>query len=152
MNFSIFVVLEQWNFFLVFTFTSKNKILVMSITLFFFFKRSLGFVWLEEWKIGRVENCGRIEKWEDGKYLVFSLVCLVGGVEKWEGEKLFCLVGGKNGRMENLIYINWLLYPCYIISKKYIYLYSLNNIKLTTSSLLQNTYISLSITHTFLLK
>ena len=56
--------------------------------------------------------------WEDGKYLVFSLMCLVGGVEKWDDGKLFCLVGEKNGRMENVIYVNWLLYPCYIIGKK----------------------------------
>ena len=50
---------------------------------------------------------GGVEKWEDGKYLVFPLrVCLVGGVEKWEGEKLFYLVGEKNGRMKNVIYIN----------------------------------------------
>ena len=90
-----------------------------------------------------------IEKWEDGKYLVFSLVCLVGGVEKWKDEKLYCLVGEKKWRMENLIYINWLLYSYYIIGKKYIYLYLLNNIKFTTSSLLQNTHISLSITHFF---
>ena len=59
-----------------------------------------------------------MEKWENGKYLVFPLMCLVGGVEKCEDEKLFCLVGEKNGRMENVIYINWLLYPCYIICKK----------------------------------
>ena len=44
--------------------------------------------------------------WEDRKYLVFPLVCLVGRVEKWEGGKLFCLVGEKKGRMENVIYIN----------------------------------------------
>ena len=55
---------------------------------------------MEEWK------SGRMEMWEDGKYLVFPLVCLVGGVEKWEGGKLFCLVGEKNGRMKNVIYIN----------------------------------------------
>ena len=61
---------------------------------------------MEEWKSGRTENCERMEKWEDEKYLVFLLVCLVGGVEKWEGRKLFCLVGEKNGRMENVIYIN----------------------------------------------
>ena len=42
----------------------------------------------------------------DGKYLVFSLVCLVGGVEKWRDGKLFCLVREKNGKMENVIYIN----------------------------------------------
>ena len=59
-----------------------------------------------------------MEKWESEKYLVFPLVCLVGEVEKWEGGKLFCLVGEKKGKMENIIYINWLLYPCYIIDKK----------------------------------
>ena len=61
---------------------------------------------------------GGVEKWEDEKYLVFSLICLVGGVEKWEGVKLFCLVGVKKEKMENVIYINWLLYHCYIICKK----------------------------------
>ena len=53
-----------------------------------------------------MENCRKIEKWEDGKYLVFPLTCLVRGVEKWQGGKLFYLVGEKNGRMENVIYIN----------------------------------------------
>jgi len=44
--------------------------------------------------------------WEDGKYLVFPRVCLVGGmVEKWEGEKFFCLVKKKSGRIENVVYI-----------------------------------------------
>ena len=47
-----------------------------------------------------------MEKWKDRKYLVFPLVCLVGGVEKWEGGKLFCLVGEKKEMMENVIYIN----------------------------------------------
>ena len=61
---------------------------------------------MEEWKSERIENGGRMEKWENGKYLVFPLMCLVGGVEKCENEKLFCLVGEKNGRMENVIYIN----------------------------------------------
>ena len=60
----------------------------------------LGSVWLEEWK------SGRMEKWEDIKYLVFSHVCLVGGMEKWEGGKLFCLVEKKSGRIENVVYIN----------------------------------------------
>ena len=45
-------------------------------------------------------------------------VFLVGGMEKWKGEKLFCLVEKKSERIENVIYINRLLYPCYIISKK----------------------------------
>ena len=55
---------------------------------------------MEEWKSERMENCGRMEMWEDGKYLVFPLVCLVGVVEKWEGGKLFCLVGEKNWKDE----------------------------------------------------
>ena len=61
---------------------------------------------MEEWKSGRMKNYERMEKWEDRKYLVFPLVCLVGRVEKWEGGKLFCLVGEKMRRMENVIYIN----------------------------------------------
>ena len=44
--------------------------------------------------------------WKDGKYLVFLLMCLVGGVEKWDDGKLFCLVGEKKGMMENVIYVN----------------------------------------------
>ena len=55
------------------------------------------------WKIMRGWKIRKIEKFW------FSLVCLVGGMEKWEGEKLFCLVGEKNGRIENVVYINWLL-------------------------------------------
>ena len=47
-----------------------------------------------------------VEKWEDKKDLVFPHVYLVGGVEKWEGGKLSCLVGEKNGKMENVVYIN----------------------------------------------
>ena len=53
------------------------------------------------WKIR-----GRIENWEDKKYLVYPHMCLIGGVKKWEGEKLFNLVGEKNGKMENVVYIN----------------------------------------------
>ena len=47
-----------------------------------------------------------MEKWEDIKYLVFPRVCLVGGVEKWEGRKLFYLVEKKSERIENVVYIN----------------------------------------------
>ena len=47
-----------------------------------------------------------MEKWEDGKHLVFPSVCLVGGVEKREGRKLFCLIENKSGRIENVVYIN----------------------------------------------
>ena len=52
---------------------------------------------LEEWKIsGRIEN------------IQFSLVCvcLVGGMEKLEGRKLFYLIEKKNKRIENVVYIN----------------------------------------------
>ena len=47
-----------------------------------------------------------MEKWKDEKYLIFPLMCLVGGMEKWESEKLFYLVGEKNRRIENVIYVN----------------------------------------------
>ena len=47
-----------------------------------------------------------MKKWEDKKDLIFPHVYLVGGVEKWEGGKLFCLVREKNGRIENVVYIN----------------------------------------------
>ena len=47
-----------------------------------------------------------MEKWEVRKDFVFSHVCLVEGVEKWEGEKLFSLVGEKKERMKNIVYIN----------------------------------------------
>ena len=59
----------------------------------------------------RVRLVRGLEKWEDRKDLVFSHVCLVGEVEKWEGGKKICLVGEKKGRMKNVIYINWLLCP-----------------------------------------
>ena len=61
---------------------------------------------MEEWKSGRVENCERMERWEDGKYLVFPHVCLVGMMEKWEHGKLFCLVKKKSGNIEKVVYIN----------------------------------------------
>ena len=47
-----------------------------------------------------------MEKWEDRKDLVFPHVCLVGGGEKWEGKKLFCLVEKKSERIGNVVYIN----------------------------------------------
>ena len=47
-----------------------------------------------------------MEKWKDRKDLVFPHVCLVSGVEKWDGEKLFYLVEKKSGRIENVAYIN----------------------------------------------
>ena len=59
-----------------------------------------------------------MEKWENKKYLIFPYVCLVEGVEKWEGGKLFCLLEKKSEMIENVVYINWLLYTCYIIDNK----------------------------------
>ena len=47
------------------------------------------------------KSIGWMEKWENRKDLIFPHVCLVGGVEKWEGEKLFCLVGEKKRETEN---------------------------------------------------
>ena len=47
---------------------------------------------------------GGVEKWEDGKL--------------WENGKLFYLVEKKSKMIENVVYINWLLYSCYIIGKK----------------------------------
>ena len=59
-----------------------------------------------------------MEKLKNKKNLVFPRMYLVGGVEKWEGGKFFCLVEEKSGRIKNVVYINWLLYPYYIICKK----------------------------------
>ena len=47
-----------------------------------------------------------MEKWEDRKDLVFTHVCLVGRVEKWEGRKFSCLVEKKSGRIKNIVYTN----------------------------------------------
>ena len=63
-------------------------------------------MWLEEWKNEMMENCEMMEKWEDGKYLVFPRMCLVGGMKKWKDGKLFCLVEKKSGRIEKVVYIN----------------------------------------------
>ena len=66
------------------------------------------------WKISE-----RMEKWKNRKDLVFPHMYLVEEVEKWKGEKPFYLVGEKNRKMENVVYINWLLYPYYIIVGKW---------------------------------
>ena len=57
------------------------------------------------WRCGKVGEWKIVGGWKSGK-MENILVCLVGGVEKWEGRKLFCLVGEKNGRMKNVIYIH----------------------------------------------
>ena len=66
--------------------------------------------------------------------MVFPHVCLVGGMEKWEGGKHFCLVKEKSGRIENVVYIYGLLCPYYIISKKQLNFNSLNNKKINTNT------------------
>ena len=52
-----------------------------------------------------------MEKWEDRKDFSFPHLCLVGRVEKWRDEKLFYLVGKRNGRIENGVCISLLLCP-----------------------------------------
>ena len=47
----------------------------------------------------------------DRKDLVFSYMCLVGRVEKWRNEKLFCLVEKKSEMIENKFCIKLPLYP-----------------------------------------
>ena len=66
---------------------------------------------MEESKSGRMENCGRMEKWEDRKDLVFPHLYLVGGVKKYRDGKLFCLVEIKNEKMKNKVDINLSLCP-----------------------------------------
>ena len=68
---------------------------------------------MEEWKSGRMENCGRMEN-----IVVFSLMCLVRGVEKWEDRKLFCLVGEKKGKDGKFNLCKLTIIPSYIICKK----------------------------------
>ena len=46
-----------------------------------------------------------MKKWKDKKYLVFPRVYLVGRVKKWEDGKLFCLIGKKSEKIENVVYI-----------------------------------------------
>ena len=43
--------------------------------------KTLGSIWLEEWKSENVENKEVIEKWEDKRELVLSHMCLVGKIE-----------------------------------------------------------------------
>ena len=47
-----------------------------------------------------------MEKWEDKIDLVFPRMYLVGGMEKWEDRKFFCLIEEKSGKIENVVYIN----------------------------------------------
>ena len=85
-----------------------------------------GLFWYIRFHKLRVCLDGRVEKWEDKKlwedekvegWKIFSFPSYVFG---WRGEKvgewktiLFGL--REKWKDENVIYINWLLYPCYII-------------------------------------
>ena len=59
---------------------------------------------VEKWNARKLMGEWKSEKIE--KNLVFPHVYLDGGVKKWKGGKLFCLVEKKSGRIENVIYIN----------------------------------------------
>ena len=50
---------------------------------------------MEGWKNERIENRGRMEKWEDKKVFSIFHLCLVERVEKWRDRKLFGLVENK---------------------------------------------------------
>ena len=58
-----------------------------------------------------MENIEKKKNWEDRKYFIFHL-CVFG----LEDEQLFCLVGKKNKRKENVISINILSCP-FIVNK-----------------------------------
>ena len=62
-------------------------------------KTLLGFVWLEGWKGGKIENI-----------LVFSHKCLVGKTEKWRDKKLFVWLR-RNEMIKSRVCINLLLCP-----------------------------------------
>lgn len=70
---------------------------------------SFGFVWLERWKMVR-GKIGRIKN-----ILVFSDIYLVEMMEKYKNIKLICLVEEKSKAAENIVYINLLLCPFYVI-------------------------------------
>ena len=53
--------------------------------------------------------------WKSGKLGKWKISEMM---EKLEDEKLLYLVETKSGRIKNVVYINWLLYSCYIIGKK----------------------------------
>ena len=47
------------------------------------------------WKSKKIENKGRMEKWEDKKVFSFPRLYLVKMMEKWRDRKLFGLVENK---------------------------------------------------------
>ena len=62
-------------------------------------------------KMGKGYKSGRISG------SVFSLMCLVWGVEKWRDRKLIYLVEKKSEKIENKVSIKLLSYPYYIIQE-----------------------------------
>ena len=69
---------------------------------FFFWDKTLGFVWLGDRKLWGNKMGRGWKNW------IFFSYCLVGGVEKWNNKKLFCLVEKKNNKIKNVNYINLL--------------------------------------------
>ena len=59
---------------------------------------------VEKWNARKLMGEWKSEKIE--KNLVFPHVYLDGGVKKWKGGKLICLVENKSERIENVVYIN----------------------------------------------
>jgi len=66
---------------------------------------------LERWKNWKIENEEWMKKWEDIKDFSFPYLCLDRGMEKWRDENLFCLIEKKIKMIENVVYMNLLLYP-----------------------------------------
>ena len=58
-----------------------NEIIYEKVILSKLRGKNLGSIWLERWKNRRIENGGRMKKWEDRKYFIFSS-CLVGKSER----------------------------------------------------------------------
>ena len=53
------------------------------------------------WRSGKVGGWKIVGGWKSERMeniVVFPLMCLVRGMEKWEDRKLFCLVGEKKGK------------------------------------------------------
>ena len=62
------------------------------------------------WRL-RIRLVGGVEKWEDGKVKGWKRFGFLSCVFGWRsgkvgGRKLFCLVGEKKGKMENVVYIH----------------------------------------------
>ena len=90
-------------------------------SIFYFFLKKLSFListnqtcfWFKKYKKIVFSLYSQKQVFENKKQkllpnitLVFPRVYLVGGMEKWEGKKLFYLVEKKSWRIENVVYVN----------------------------------------------